>query len=247
VEAAFWAGYARNLATSPATRLTGAIPVAGGFAICLQDTYFTYAVGVGSTRPLRADDLRIVTEFYAERSLPTRLELAADVYARDRELFEAAGFVVERTLQVYERELTGELPRPGLAVESGVRQRAWVDLIVAALATSIDERAMALHATRINAAAATTLVAVRMDGNLVGGGALAVSGDAALLYSGATLTASRGRGVQTATILARLATAKARGATWASMKVTPGSAAARAAEHTGFTATTERVRISNTP
>jgi hypothetical protein len=103
------------------------------------------------------------------------------------------------------------------------------------------------NATRVNAAAATALVAVRMDGGLVGGAAVAVTGDAALLYSGATLTARRGSGVQTATILARLATAKARGATWASINVIPGSAAARAAQSTGFTATTERIRISKTP
>jgi GNAT superfamily N-acetyltransferase len=244
VEAAFWAGYARNLATSPATRFTGAIPVAGGFAICIQDTYATYAVGVGSTRSLRADDLRIITEFYTERSLPVQVELAAAIYARDKEVFDAAGFAIERTLQVYERELTDDLPRPELPTETGMRRRIWTELILAALTLQPDEHAVARNATRVNAEAATTLVGVRINGTLAGGGALAVSGDAALLYGGATLAAHRGHGVQTAAILARLATAKARGATWASIKVEPESAAARAAQRAGFIATTTRLRVS---
>jgi GNAT superfamily N-acetyltransferase len=247
VEAAFWAGYARNLATSPATRFTGAIPVAGGFAICIQDTYVTYAVGVGSTRSLRADDLRIIAEFYTERSLPVRLELAAAIYARDKELLDAAGFAVERTLQVYERDLTGDLPQPKLSAEAGMRRRIWIELILAALALQPDEQAIARNATRVNAEAATTLVGVRIDGTLAGGGALAVSGDAALLYSGATLTAHRGHGVQTAAILARLATAKARGATWASIKAEPDSPAAHAAQRAGFVATTTRLRVCKAP
>ena len=66
-EAAYWATYARNLPTTDDTRDTGAIPVAGGYAICLQGSSIQYGLGVGTSRPLREDDLQIVDEFYGSR------------------------------------------------------------------------------------------------------------------------------------------------------------------------------------
>jgi len=82
-EGGLWATYARNIATSADTKDTGAIAVAGGFAICLQGTFLEYAIGIGARGPLDETDFSAVEAFYGRRGLPARMELHEEVAARD--------------------------------------------------------------------------------------------------------------------------------------------------------------------
>jgi GNAT superfamily N-acetyltransferase len=246
-EAAYWATYARNIPTTDDTRDTGAIPVAGGYAICLQGTSIQYGLGVGTARPLREDDLRIVDEFYGSRRLASRLELHPFVAERDGQIVARWGYRPERTVAMLEREIGPDPVIPAaFSVETlTTRKLEWTDLVVAGLMDSEPSAAVerVRRTTHVCANAAHTLVAIRVDGRLAGGGALGVTGDAAFLFCASTLPEYRRRGVHAALISARLTIGRSRGATFAFMTATPGSDALASAESAGFSATYVRQRL----
>jgi hypothetical protein len=206
-EAAYWATYARNIPTSDETRDTGAVPVAGGYAICLQGSSIDYCLGVGTSRPLREDDLRIVDEFYGSRNLASRLELHPRVAERDAPLVTGWGYRPERKMTMLERDIAIDPVIPaGFTVETLTsRKLEWTDLVVAGLLDSapLSERERLRRTTHVCANAASTLVAIRLEGKLAGGGALGVTGDAAFLFCASTLPEFRRRGVYAALIGAR--------------------------------------------
>jgi GNAT superfamily N-acetyltransferase len=246
-EAAYWATYARNLPTSDDTRDTGAVPVAGGYAICLQGSSIEYGLAVGTSRPLREDDLRIVDEFYGSRTLASRLELHPFVAERDAGLVTRWGYRLERRMTMLERDIAADPPiPPGFSVETlTARKLDWTDLVVAGAADSLapEYLASARRTTHVCASAASALVAIRVEGRLAGGAALGVTGDAAFLFCASTLPEFRRRGVHTALIAARLAIGRSRGATFAFMTAPPDSAALRSAEAAGFSASYVRQRL----
>jgi len=246
-EAGFWAAFARNIPTSDETRDTGAVPVAGGYAIALQGTYLEYGLAVGSARALRADDLRIVDDFYAARGIPSRLELHPAVVQRDAELLAAWGYEPEFAVTILEREISGPGTASGaVAIESMKNRRAaWIDLVVEGFADTVDPAGhpRLRRATQVCAAAASDVFGARIDGRFAGGGALAVIGDAALLLSASTLPEFRRRGVHTALIAARLAGARARGATYGFLKATNESGSVPSARAAGFHAVYDRCRM----
>jgi ribosomal protein S18 acetylase RimI-like enzyme len=246
-EAAYWATYARNIPTTDDTRDTGAIPVAGGYAICLQGSSIQYGLGVGTSRPLREDDLRIVDEFYGSRGLTPRLELHPLVAERDAPLVAGWGYGSELQMMMLEREIGRDSVRPAaFHIETLTsRKLEWTDLIVAGLADTVPpaELVRARRTAYVCASAASSLVAIRIDGKLAGGGALGVTGDAAFLFCSAILPEFRRRGIHTGLIAARVAIGRSRGATFAFMTVPPGSFALASAQAAGFTATYTRVRL----
>jgi GNAT superfamily N-acetyltransferase len=246
-EAAYWATYARNIPTTDDTRDTGAIPVAGGYAICLQGTSIQYGLGVGTSRPLREDDLRIVDEFYGRRRLQSRLELHPGVAERDAGILARWGYRPERSVTMLESEIGADPVAPaGFGIENlTTRRLEWTELVAAGLMDSVPpadiERVR--RTTQVCASAASALVAIRVDGRLAGGGALGVTGDAAFLFCASTLPDYRRRGVYAALIGARLAIGRSRGATFAFMTAAPESAALASAENSGFTPTYVRRRL----
>jgi hypothetical protein len=246
-EAGFWAAFARNIPTTDETRDTGAVPVAGGYAIALQGTYLEYGLAVGSTRALRPDDLRIVDEFYAARGVPSRLELHPAVAERDAELLAAWGYVPELRLTILEREISATSAQPsGVSVESMKNRRGeWIDIVVAGFADSVEPAGQARlrRATQACAAAAADLFGARVDGRLAGGAALSVMGDAALFFSASTVPEFRRRGVHAALITARVAGAHARGATYGFMKAASDSGTIPSARSAGFHPAYERCRM----
>lgn len=246
-EAAYWATYARNLPTTDDTRDTGAIPVAGGYAICLQGSSIQYGLGVGTSRPLREDDLQIVDEFYGSRGLTPRLELHPLVAERDARLVARWGYAPEQQMTMLEREIGPDAVLPlGFVLETlTTRKPEWTDLIVAGLADCVPETdlAIARRTAYVCASAASSLLAVRLDGKLAGGAALGVTGDAAFLFCASTLPAYRRRGVHAVLIAARLAIGRSRGATFAFMTAAPGSIALANAQAAGFTASYTRQRL----
>lgn len=246
-EAAYWATYARNIPTTDDTRDTGAIPVAGGYAICMQGSSIEYGLGVGTSRPLREDDLRIVDEFYGSRGLPSQLELHPLVAERDAPILRAWGYKPERAVTVLERDIGADPLIPDrLSVETLTGRRAeWTDLVAAGLVDSVpaDERDRIRRTTYVCACAANALVAIRVEGRLAGGGALGVTGDVAFLFCASTLPAYRRQGVHAALLAARLAIGRSRGATFAFMTAAPESAAVASAEDTGFRAAYVRRRF----
>jgi GNAT superfamily N-acetyltransferase len=246
-EAGFWAGYARNIPTSDETRDTGAVPVAGGYALALQGTYLEYGLAVGSTRALRPDDLRIVDEFYGDRGVPSRLELHPAVAERDAQLLAKWGYERELELTVLERALPAAPIVPGdFAVESMKNRRSeWVDLVVTGFLDTVDADGLARlrRTVSVCAAAATDLFGARAGGKFAGGAALAMNGDAALLLSASTLPEFRHSGVHSALMSARLQAAQSRGATYAFLKAPGAAHAVPSAIAAGFAVAYVRPRL----
>lgn len=244
--ARLWAGFLRNRNVDAWTAGDGAIPVAGGYALYVSGTRFDFAMGAGSTRPLRDDDLTVVEEFYAARAHPARFELDEAVLARDGALLRQRGYAEEdQTLAVLEGPVAGPPPQDGaVSVRTTTNRRAWAALAVRAFAEQSAADPPVLRRTlETAAAAAQVLVIASVGGEDVGTGALGISGETALLWSGAVLPAFRRRGVYQALLAARLALAHERGATGAALKTVAGSPVERSAAKLGFARTGLRRRV----
>ncbi|MDQ6943077.1 MAG: GNAT family N-acetyltransferase [Candidatus Eremiobacteraeota bacterium] len=249
--AAFWAAFLRNRNVDAGTAGDGAIPVAGGYAIFVTGTRFDFALGAGSTRALRDDDLTVVEEFYAAREHPARFELDDDVLARDGALLRDRGYAEEDcTLAILEGPVAAPEPSGAVTVRTTGNRRAWTDLAARAFeeqSPDLADRAVLLRTLQTAAAAAHVLVIASLDGDDVGAAALGVSGDTALLCSAAVLPAFRRRGVHQALVAARLAIAHERGATAAAIKTVADSPVERSAAKLGFARTGLRRRVRRAP
>jgi len=225
IEAAFWAGIARNVATTAETKDTGAIPVAGGYAVAVQGSGLALALGIGTSRPLRPDDLQTIAAFFEQRGLVPRIEVAADVYERDRDLVTAAGYRLEQRLSVYACETLGSLPAPALPPVAGLKRGMWI----------------AGFGASLEAHAAGALTAIRGEnGELAAGSAIAVSGDVALVLFWCGPPGE----VAAAALVAGLAAAQSRGAVRAFLKVTDGGPLIETARELGFTPVEVRLRLT---
>lgn len=241
-EGGLWATYARNIATNADTQDTGAIAVAGGFAICLQGTFLEYAVGIGTRGPLDETDLGAVGAFYARRGLPARIELHEEVAARDAALIEQHGYRLELRLDILEAEIgpVDVTPPHGMAVERTENRSEWAEIVSQACDDS--DRARVTRSMQVNAHAAV-LFAVTLNGQTIGGGAVATFEDGALLFGGGVLPPYRAHGAHSALIRSRLAYARSRGSSFAIIKTAPGSPSAHNALECGFVRTHARLRF----
>jgi GNAT superfamily N-acetyltransferase len=245
-EAAFWSAFLRNRNVDARSADDGAVSIAGGYALCLVGTYLEYAVGVGTTRPIRPDDLEIVRDFYAQRRLPARLELEEEVSTRDRAVLAACGYTDDGVRLVVLQAAIAAAPVPeGITVRPATNRRAWADLVVRAFedVTSDAEHDRLCRSAEANAAAAQGLVIASIDGVDAGAAAVGITGDLALLYSAAVLPAYRKRGIHRALTAARLTLAARRGATRAALKTAPHSPVIRSAAALGFTPIGHRTRL----
>lgn len=250
-EAAFWSAFLRNRNVDAGTSADGALPVAGGFALCLAGTFLEHAIGLGTTRPLRPDDLVLLSEFYRRRGLPAKLELDETVLARDRALLAADGYAEYGPRLAFLEAPT----RPGaaspaepagrVAVRAVGDRRGWAGLVVRAFEDTVAEadRERLRRSIGAAAAAAQGLFVASLDGTDVGGGAVGISGEVAVLLAGAVLPAYRRRGVHRALLAARIAFGQASGASRAVLKAASDSGAERSGLALGFVRTTRHRRV----
>ena len=241
-EAAFWAAFLHNRNVDAATAVDGAVAVAGGYALFVDETEIDLAIGAGSTRALRADDCEVVQEFYGTRGRAARFELDVDVFVRSGDLFENRGYTDEGAeFAVLEAATMPALPAtPEIDVRRTADRRGWIELAERAFNGGHPRLGRTLEA---NAAAAQALVIALVDGVEAGAAALGIAGDTAILYSAAVLPEYRRRGIHRALITGRLGLAAARGTARAVLKTNHGSSAERAATALGFTRTGLRRRF----
>ena len=242
--ALFWAAFLRNRNVDAGTAGDGAIPVAGGYAIYVSGTRFDFALGAGSTRALRDDDLTVIEEFYAARAHSARLELDEAVLARDGALLRGRGYAEEDcTLAILEVPVVAPPPPGPITVRTTTNRRAWTDLAARAFDEQPADLAVTRRTLQTAAAAAHVLVIASLDGDDAGAAALAISGETAFLCSAAVLPAFRRRGVHQALVAARLAIAHERGASGAALKTVANSPVERSAAKLGFARTGLRRRV----
>ena len=244
-EALLWAAFLRNRNVDAGTAGDGAIPVAGGYAIYLAGTLLDFAVGAGSTRPLRDDDLAVVEEFYAARAHPARFELDEAVLARDEALLRERGYAEEdEALAVLEGPTRAVAPQSKVTVRTTTDRRAWTELASRGFGHEGRHDPAELRRTlQAEAAAAHVLVVASVAGHDAGAAALAVYGELALLSGASVLPALRRRGVYAALLAARLVIGHARGATRATLKTVAGSPVERSAARFGLLRTGLRRRV----
>jgi GNAT superfamily N-acetyltransferase len=250
--ASFWAAFLRNRNVDAGTSDDGAIPVAGGYAIYVAGTHLDHALGAGTTRPLREDDLAVVEDFYAIRAHPARLELSEEALARDGELLRARGYADEDVvLAMLEGPVSraGETPPGAVAVRTTTDRRAWAQLATRAFADAAGagDAELLRRTIQVEAAAVHVLMIASVNGTDAGTGALVTDGDLAVLMGGAVLPQFRGHGVHAALLAGRLAVAHARGATRAAVKTVVGSPVERSAGRFGFARTGLRRRVRRDP
>lgn len=247
-EAQFWAAFLRNRNVDAGTADDGAVPVAGGYAIYVKGTYYQLAFGLGTARPLRAEDLDVVRAFYGRRGARAQLELDDAVFERDRAVLEAAGF--EPGPPVLARYETPTLPEPPAAngvVTRAVQDRAaWVRLVARAFAEGEDADEPSRRSNELSAAAAHGLFVAEVDGVPAGAGAVAVFNAIGFLFAGAVLPEFRRRGVHRALLQARTAFAVSRGAARTTIKTARQSAAEASVVRAGFTRTSTMRRLHDT-
>ena len=241
--AQLWAAFLRNRNVDAGTAGDGAIPVAGGYALYVSGTRFDFALGAGSTRALRDDDLAVVEEFYGARAHPARFELDETVLARDGALLRGRGYTEDdETVAVLQGPVAAS-PDGRVAVRTTTNRRAWTELAVRAFDDGSTDVHVLRRTLQTAAAAAHVLVIASLDGDDAGTGALAIAGETALLWSGAVLPGFRRRGVHQALLAARLAIAHERGATGAAFRTRADSPAERSAAKLGFARTGLRRRV----
>jgi GNAT superfamily N-acetyltransferase len=244
-EAQFWAAFLRNRNVDAGTADDGAVAVAGGYAIYVKETFYQLAFGLGTARPLSAEDLGVVGEFYGSRGARPRLELEDEIYARDRAVLDEAGFeLATLTLARYELSAPLEaLPDRAVAVRAMTDRTAWVRLVGRAFAEGGEPDETARRSHDLSAAAADGLFVAEVGGVPAGAGAVAVFNGIAFLYAGAVLPEYRGRGVHPALLQARAAFGVSLGASRTTIKTEAGSVAERSIVRAGFerTATIRRL------
>lgn len=249
-EAAFWSTWIRNRNVDAGSADDGAVPVAGGFALCLTGTEIAYALGVGTTRPLRPDDCAVIREFYTHRGLTPSLALHETVLDRDGAIVREAGYVEsEPPLAVLEAPAASTRAVPDgqpVAVRLTTDRRAWTELVVRALGDTSPPAdpgrlRRTLHAT---AAASSGLFIASIGGVDAGAAAATLAREYVLLTAGAVLAAQRRRGVHRALLAARLAFGRERGAVTGALTVVPESGAERSAAAAGFARSHLRHRLT---
>lgn len=240
---AFADGMAARLPNSKA----GWLPVAGGRAIFTGTGFFTNrALAMGLRGPVRQDDIERVEAFYAERGLPSEIEIAAWVDPSLIRLLGQLGYRLIRFRNIYAQRLS---PQTTTSLQSPPRLAA-IETHAVNAATAASWATTLLDGFEYTASAdrervdiwnqmllalpnLTALIAV-IDGKPVGAASVLVVGSVAMLGGAATLPAFRRRGVQRALIEARLAVAMQTGCELAVVTADPGSSSGRNAERTGF-------------
>jgi GNAT superfamily N-acetyltransferase len=225
-------------------------PIAGGVAIATDPSFgrkLNHATGIGMSRAVTPDDLARIERLYAPHGLPTEIDLCPHAEAGNAPLLARHGYRVEAFSNTYARRLTdadlAAAPVPGVEVrrvEAGDAAR-FVAASLEGFAVQAHRRSPELLELLARIALGrgdTTLYLALVDGVVGGSAGLALidtpDGPVAHLHIASTLPAHRGRGIQAALLVARLAAARRAGLDLASVGARPANTSARNAERAGF-------------
>lgn len=225
---------------------TETLAMAGGqLVLCGQGLFVNRAIAVGIAEPLRDADIGLIVDRSVAVGVPASVEVTPATHADSIAQFTAHGFVHDagRDVTALMRsldQLPHELTRDGIEVVP-VAERSlaeWQD--TSALGWGQATEAARRPADAFAAAAAEVdgdgmLIAIdTSDGRPLGVASMTILDEVATLGGMSTIPAERGRGVQAALILHRLALAKAAGCTIATSTTAVGGASERNVQRFGF-------------
>jgi GNAT superfamily N-acetyltransferase len=218
--------------------------VAGGYAVYNplgSPATRAHANGLGMGGPVGEADLRRLDGFYRSRGAAAHVDLCPLADPSLPGLLGRRGYLLAGWTNVLARPLSeGEPfapPPAGIQVRQVAPEEG--DVWARIVALGFTEQAEATQADVEIGRPLFAVPAVRcflglVDGAAAAGGAVALSRGVATLFGTSTLPAFRGRGLQTALILARLAFAADAGCDLATVNTVPGSISQRNAERQGF-------------
>jgi hypothetical protein len=225
----------------------GWISVAGGRAIFTGVGFFTNrAMAMGLRGSVSADDIGRVETFYAERGVPSEIEIASMVHRSLIQLLNQRGYRLVRFRNIYAqtlrpREATSTKPE---VLATGIETRpvdtsnaaAWSTTLLDGFeyTQNVDRARVEVRNRMLRSLPGMTPLVAMIDGEPVGAASILVLGSTAVLGGAATLPTFRRRGVQRALIQARLAVSTHAGCDLAVITADPGSSSGRNAERSGF-------------
>lgn len=215
---------------------------AGGFmAYAGRESPLSRALGLGLRGPMTAAEMDEIEEFYRRRGMLSRVELCPLSDESLRELLNERGYQIEDLNNIWFKPLheSDSFPRVNdevltrKAVEG--EETLWVETVSRGFVEREEDlpKQMEIAAPFFHQAGTSCFLAWT-EGKAVGGGAVAVIGKTAGLFSASTLPKWRGRGVQTALLQARLKYALDAGCDLATIKTAPGSDSQRNVQRAGF-------------
>lgn len=227
-------------------------PFAGGWAIFAGvASPLTQAFALGLAGPVEEDEVARMEEFFGGRGAATMVELCPYADPSIVEVFRKRGYAPIEFTNVLARRLS---PLEAQGDEDGavrVRQtepheaQAWAEAVARGFFPEGESSPMMvdLFATSLASGAGAYFLA-EIDGQIAGGGMLAMHDAVASLGGASTLPAFRNRGAQTALLRARLAFAAEQGCDIAMVTTLPGSTSQRNVERQGFRVVYTRTKIS---
>jgi GNAT superfamily N-acetyltransferase len=226
--------------------------IAGGVAVFAGvDSPATQAIGVGLHGPVTDEDLDRLGDFFQIRSAPAAVELCPLIEMSLYERFAARGYRLLEVSNVHVRELSkadaaqSSLP-PGVTVKQASPDEAklWTRTVSQGFAEQFPVTPEMLDVMEgfFSAVHATAFLAY-VDGQVAGGGALAIHGGVCGLFGASTLPDFRRHGVQTALLNARIGHATNQGCDLAVSITAPASISQRNIERAGFRVAYTRTKL----
>lgn len=224
--------------------------IAGGYAVFAGvDSPVTQALGVGLHGEVADSELDRLRDFFRTRGAAAAVELCPLVEMSLYERFAKRGFQLLEVSDVLFRKLSAEDSQPGVPrADVTVRRAAsdeaklWTQTVARGFAEHFPVTQPILDVMEGFFPAAHCFIAL-VNGTVAGGGAVSAHEGVCGLFGASTLPEFRGRGVQTALLLARLAWATAQGCDVAVSIAQPRSTSHRNIERQGFRVAYTRTKL----
>ena len=226
--------------------------IAGGVAVFAGvDSPVTQAIGVGLDGAVTDEDLDRLGDFFQARNAPAAIELCPLVEMSLYEKFAARGYRLLEVSNVLVRELSHtEAVQDSLLQDVTVRQaspdeaKLWTRTVLQGFAEQfpVTPEMLDVMGGFFSAVHATAFLAY-VDGEVAGGGALAMHGGVCGLCGASTVPDFRRRGVQTALLKARISWATSQGCDLAVSITAPASISQRNIERAGFRVAYTRTKL----
>ena len=209
------------------------LPIGEGCLVfCGTRSPLNQVYGWGLSGPALKTELDMIETSYRSRELTPSVRACP---LADPSLFQLLGerhYIVQDHMNVYAHQLgtlAYESPSvPGLSIEIATPEAAnlWFELSGAGGDWAVPD-GLSFMLIRTMLKADTQLFLARLNGQLVGGGALEIHGGVAALMAAGTLSAFRNHGVHTALLHARLAAAAKAGCELVMIHTRPGAVSQR--------------------
>jgi len=220
------------------------ITIAGGVAICMGKNALNIAVGMGMSEVVTADDIDQLEAFFGAHQIPVPIVVTAFTDESLLNQLYQRGYGVVDFNTAYTHDLQSIPDNQSDVVVKPIddsQKDVWVQTVTdispedgvtdTKLAEIVTERPE------------TICFLATLDGVPAGASALSLRGDSAICYFSATRTGFRNRGVQTATIQARLQYAKSQGCEMVLATSNPGVQSMRNLLRAGFQVAYTRIEM----